>query len=83
MTGICFTRSASNADAIENSPVRPGLVFFAYLLMERMRSLGCQGTELERATVGSLRGRLLKVAARVRSADCIMPPTKGLTNPFP
>jgi hypothetical protein len=39
---------------------------FAYLLLERLRTRGLAGTELERATAGSLRVRLLKVAAQVR-----------------
>jgi hypothetical protein len=39
---------------------------FAYLLLERLRTRGLAGTELERATVGSLRLLLLKVAAQVR-----------------
>src|SRR5271157_2985927 len=39
---------------------------FAYLLMERLRTQGLAGTELERATAGSLRLKLLKVAAQVR-----------------
>ena len=39
---------------------------FAYLLMERLRTQALSGTELERATVGSLRLGLLKVAAQVR-----------------
>jgi hypothetical protein len=38
----------------------------AYLLLERMRALGCRGTDLARATVGSIRMKLLKVAAQVR-----------------
>ena len=38
----------------------------AYLLLERMRTLGCRGTDLARATVGSIRLKLLKVAAQVR-----------------
>jgi hypothetical protein len=38
----------------------------AYLLLERMRALGCAGTELASATVGSVRLKLLKVAAAVR-----------------
>jgi hypothetical protein len=37
----------------------------AYLLMERLRTQGLSGTELERATAGSLRLKLLKVAAQV------------------
>src|SRR5205823_6053468 len=39
---------------------------FAYLLLERLRTQGLAGTELERATAGSLRVKLLKVAAQVR-----------------
>jgi hypothetical protein len=39
---------------------------FAYLLMERLRIQGLAGTELERATAGSLRLKLLKIAAQVR-----------------
>ena len=39
---------------------------FAYLLMERLRTQGLTGTEYERATVGSLRLKFLKVAAQVR-----------------
>ncbi len=39
---------------------------FAYLLLERLRTQGLPGTELERATAGSLRLLLLKVAAQVR-----------------
>jgi Transposase DDE domain group 1 len=38
---------------------------FAYLLIERVRALGLAGTELARATVGSVRLKLLKVAAQV------------------
>ena len=37
-----------------------------YLLVERLRSLGLQGTDLAQATVGTIRQRLLKVAARVK-----------------
>lgn len=38
----------------------------AYLLLERLRTQGLAGTELERATAGSLRLGLLKIAAQVR-----------------
>lgn len=34
--------------------------------MERLRALGLAGTELARATAGSVRLKLLKVAAQVR-----------------
>lgn len=49
-----------------SNQLRLWLATFAYLLMERVRTLGCQGTELARATAGTLRVRLLKVAAHVR-----------------
>jgi hypothetical protein len=39
---------------------------FAYLLLERLRTQGLTGTELERATASSLRLKLLKIAAQVR-----------------
>lgn len=39
---------------------------FAYLLLERLRAWGLRGSELERVTLGSVRLRLLKVAAQVR-----------------
>ena len=38
----------------------------AYLLLERVRTLGLAGSELAVATVGSVRLKLLKVAAQVR-----------------
>jgi hypothetical protein len=49
-----------------SNPLRLWLAAFAYLLMERVRTLGCHGTELAQATAGTLRVRLLKVAAQVR-----------------
>jgi len=48
-----------------SNQLRLWLASLAYLLMERVRTLGCHGTELARATVGTLRLRLLKVAAQV------------------
>ena len=50
----------------DSNQLRLWLATFAYLLMERVRTLGCHGTELARATAGTLRVRLLKVAAQVR-----------------
>jgi hypothetical protein len=38
---------------------------FAYLLLARLRATALQGTVLARATVGTIRLRLLKVAASV------------------
>ena len=46
-------------------PLRPSSTL-AYLLLERTRTLGCYGTELARATVGTVRIKLLKVAAQVK-----------------
>lgn len=51
---------------LASNQLRLWLATFAYLLLERMRALGLAGTELAQATVGSVRLRLLKVAAQVR-----------------
>ena len=45
--------------------MRLWLSAFAYLLLERLRAWGLRGTELARASLGTLRLRLLKVAAQV------------------
>jgi hypothetical protein len=50
---------------LASNQLRLWLASFAYLLVERLRAWGCRGTELARATVGSIRLKLLKVAARV------------------
>ena len=50
---------------LASNQLRLWLASFAYLLLERLRAWGCHGTELARATVGTLRLKLLKVAARV------------------
>jgi hypothetical protein len=50
---------------LASNQLRLWLASFAYLLMERLRAWGCHGTELARATVSTLRLKLLKVAARV------------------
>jgi hypothetical protein len=49
-----------------SNQLRLWLATFAYLLMERVRTLGLRGTELASATAGSVRLKLLKVAAAVR-----------------
>ena len=48
-----------------SNQLRLWLAAFAYLLLERVRALGLRGTELAQATVGSVRLKLLKVAAQV------------------
>lgn len=50
---------------LASNQLRLWLASFAYLLLERLRTLGCHGTELARATAGSIRLKLLKVAAQV------------------
>lgn len=50
---------------LASNQLRLWLATFAYLLMERVRALGLAGTELAQATVGSVRLKLLKVAAQV------------------
>ena len=39
---------------------------FAYVLMQALRRLGTQGTELARAQCSTLRLKLLKIGARIR-----------------
>ena len=51
---------------LASNQLRLWLAALAYLLLERVRTLGLAGTELARATVGSIRLKLLKVAAQVR-----------------
>jgi hypothetical protein len=51
---------------LASNQLRLWLATFAYLLLERLRALGLAGTELARATAGSVRLKLLKVAAQVR-----------------
>ncbi len=50
---------------LASNQLRLWLAAFAYLLLERLRTIGCHGTELARATVGTIRLRLLKIAAQV------------------
>jgi hypothetical protein len=49
-----------------SNQLRLWLSAFGYLLLERLRTLGLAGTELARATLGSVRLRVLKVAAQVQ-----------------
>jgi hypothetical protein len=51
---------------LASNQLRLWLATFAYLLLERLRTLGLAGTELARSTAGSVRLKLLKVAAQVR-----------------
>jgi len=51
---------------LASNQLRLWFATFAYLLIERLRTLGLAGTQLAQATVGSVRLKLLKVAAQVR-----------------
>jgi hypothetical protein len=51
---------------LASNQLRLWLATLAYLLLERVRAIGCAGTELARATAGGVRLKLLKVAAVVR-----------------
>ena len=51
---------------LASNQLRLWFATFGYLLMERLRTLGLAGTELAQATAGSVRLKLLKVAAQVR-----------------
>jgi hypothetical protein len=48
-----------------SNEVRLLLASFAQLLLERLRVIGLQGTALARATAGTIRVQLLKIAAQV------------------
>lgn len=50
---------------LASNQLRLWFATLAYLLLERTRTMGLRGTELARATVGSVRLKLLKVAAQV------------------
>jgi hypothetical protein len=50
---------------LASNQLRLWLAAFAYLLLERLRTWGLAGTELASATAGSVRLKLLKVAAQV------------------
>jgi len=56
---------AMSTHYLASNQLRLWLAAFGYLLLERLRTLGCHGTELARATAGTIRLKLLKVAARV------------------
>lgn len=51
--------------AMGSNQLRLWFSALAYLLLERVRTLGLAGSELATATVASVRGKLLKVAAQV------------------
>ena len=50
---------------LASNQLRLWFATFGYLLMERLRAQGLAGTELAQATAGSVRLKLLKVAAQV------------------
>ena len=50
---------------LASNQLRLWFAALAYLLLERMRTMGLRGTELATATAGSVRLKLLKVAAQV------------------
>lgn len=50
---------------MESNQLRLYLSTFAYFLMERLRALTLKGTQLAQATVGTIRLRIIKIAASV------------------
>jgi len=50
---------------MESNQLRLWFSTFAYLLIERLRTLALHGTQLAKATAGTIRLRLLKIAAHV------------------
>lgn len=55
---------------LASNQLRLWFATFGYLLMERLRALGLAGTELAQATAGSVRLKLLKMAAQVCPLYC-------------
>jgi hypothetical protein len=51
---------------LRSNQIRLYLSSFAYLLMQALRRLGLQGTEMARAQCGTIRLKLLKIGAQVR-----------------
>lgn len=51
---------------LASNQLRLWLATFGYLLIERLRALTLQGTDLARATAGTIRVKLFKVAAAVK-----------------
>ncbi len=49
-----------------SNQLRLWLASFAYVLIDQLRAVGLQGTPLEKATAGTIRVKLLKVAAAVK-----------------
>ena len=54
-----------SSQGLAANQLRLWLSAFAYVLMERLRTATLKGTELAQATAGTIRLRLLKLAARV------------------
>ena len=56
----------TSAQTMRANQLRLYFSSFAYVLMQSLRALGAQGTELARAQVSTLRRKLLKVGTRIR-----------------
>ncbi len=63
-----------------SNQLRLWLATLAYLLLERLRSLTLGGTELARATAGTIRLKLLKVAAAVSVSVRRVPSTGNISD---
>jgi hypothetical protein len=68
LAAACEKLDPLSTHYLASNQLRLGLAALAYLLLERLRALGLGGTELARATAGSVRLKLLKVAGQVRVA---------------
>ena len=55
-----------SSETMRANQLRLYLSAMAYVLVSSLRRLGLKGTELERAQVGTIRARLLKIGAQVR-----------------
>ena len=55
----------TSATRMRANQIRLSFSSLAYVLMNEVRRVGLEGTELEQATCGTLRRKLLKIGARV------------------
>ena len=51
---------------IRSNQLRLWFSTLAYVLLAELRRVGLEGTSLQKATVGTIRTRLLKIGARIR-----------------
>jgi hypothetical protein len=66
-----------STETLRSNQLRRSFSALAYVLVCALRRLALRGTEWAQAQVATIRLRLLKIAARVTSADTPLAPTTG------